>query len=330
MTTMNPATTNVNRQKGLSLIELMVAITIGLILLAGVIQLFTSNKQTYRVQAAMARVQESGRLAMQVLTQDVRMADFWGCNRTAGTVTNNLKDDAAFLGADARDGGLFGTDDSEGTPSATNRADTVTLQGAFGAGIPVISSTGIKFTVPVGNKLNQYDPIVVADCVSSDLVQITGANPDTTGEVVGGTGTTTPPGNTTPVVKAYQSDAQIYVPRRIQYSIRDDATTGERGLYLSIDGAAAMMLVEGVEDMQILYGYDTSGDLVADQYVSAATLNTAATAAARFDQWAKVVTIRVEMTVRSEDNIAAEKTTAGDRRLRRSFASTIAIRNRVI
>ncbi len=326
---MNPTPAKMNTQKGLSLVELMVAVTIGLILLAGVIQIFTSNKQAYRVQSAMARVQENGRLAMQLLTQDIRMADFWGCNSTAGKVINNLKDDAAYLGADARDGGIFGTDASEGAPSATNRADTVTLQGAFGAGIPVISSTGTKFTVPVGNRLQQYDPIVVADCASADLVQITGATPDTTGEVVGAAGIGTP-GNTTPVVKEYTKDAQIYVPRRIQYSIRDDATTGERGLYLSIDGTAAMMLVEGVEDMQILYGYDTSGDLVADQYVSAATLNIAATAADRFDQWAKVVTIRVELTVRSEDNIAAETTAMEDRRLRRNFASTIAIRNRVI
>ncbi|MEW5755175.1 MAG: PilW family protein [Pseudomonadota bacterium] len=336
MRSTNPTLANPGKQKGLSLIELMVAVTIGLILLAGVIQIFTSNKQTYRVQAAMARVQENGRLAMQLLSQDIRMADFWGCNSTASKVSSHLnlaadepyKVFATYHHAKPTDGGIYGTDDTEGAPSATNRADTIVVQGAFGPGVPLTSHVGEQFILPATTGITLNEPIVVSNCLKTDLAQVTSVN-TATGEVLAQTGVGTPGNNPAITFPAYGTDAQVYVPRRIEYSIQDDGTTGERGLYMKIDGSPQMMLVLGVEDMQILYGVDTSADLVPDQYVSAATLNTG-TADQKFAKWANVITVRVELTVRSDDNIATQTTDAGDRRLRRTFASTIAVRNRVI
>ena len=51
-------------QRGFTLVELMVALAVSLLLLAGVIQVYLSSKQAYRVQDNVARIQESGRLAM--------------------------------------------------------------------------------------------------------------------------------------------------------------------------------------------------------------------------------------------------------------------------
>ena len=45
-------------QRGVTLVELMVALVVGLILLAGLIQLFISNKQAYRIQEGFARLPE--------------------------------------------------------------------------------------------------------------------------------------------------------------------------------------------------------------------------------------------------------------------------------
>ena len=52
-----------HRQSGLSLVELMIAITLSLLLIAGVLQIFLSSKQTYSTNNALSRVQESGRFA---------------------------------------------------------------------------------------------------------------------------------------------------------------------------------------------------------------------------------------------------------------------------
>ncbi|RKZ48385.1 MAG: hypothetical protein DRQ58_04580 [Gammaproteobacteria bacterium] len=67
-------------QSGLSLIELMVAITIGLILLGGVFTIFMSNKQSYRVQENMGRVQENGRFAVDLMARTLRMTGWQGDN----------------------------------------------------------------------------------------------------------------------------------------------------------------------------------------------------------------------------------------------------------
>ncbi len=63
-------------QRGFTLVELMVAMTIGLFISAGVISLFVETKQSYRANDGMARVQENGRFAIEYLSRDVRQAGF--------------------------------------------------------------------------------------------------------------------------------------------------------------------------------------------------------------------------------------------------------------
>ncbi|MCO6705108.1 PilW family protein, partial [Streptomyces sp. CHB9.2] len=52
------------RQKGLSIIELMIALLLGLLLMGGVMQVFLSSRQTYQTNSALSQVQESGRFAL--------------------------------------------------------------------------------------------------------------------------------------------------------------------------------------------------------------------------------------------------------------------------
>jgi len=69
---------NKNSNRGFTLIELMVTITLGLVILAGVVQVFVSSKQGYQVQRSAGRYQESTRFAMEYLNTYIRQADFWG------------------------------------------------------------------------------------------------------------------------------------------------------------------------------------------------------------------------------------------------------------
>jgi len=68
------------KQTGLSLIELMVALLISSILLLGVLQLFGSSSQTSRSANALARLQENGRLAMDLIAHEARRTGFNGCD----------------------------------------------------------------------------------------------------------------------------------------------------------------------------------------------------------------------------------------------------------
>ena len=89
-------------------------------------------------------------------------------------------------------------------------------------------------------------------------------------------------------------------------------------------------LVEGVEDLQILYGVDTDGDNAPNQYVGANFVG----------NWNDIVTVRVTVVVNSVDNVGATSApTHGctvqdcitgssiDGLLRRSFTQTIQLRN---
>jgi type IV pilus assembly protein PilW len=63
-------------QHGLTLVEILVALVLSLLLIAGVIQLFIGSKQTYRFYDALSRLQENGRLALDAMAMDIRMAGY--------------------------------------------------------------------------------------------------------------------------------------------------------------------------------------------------------------------------------------------------------------
>ncbi len=67
------------RQRGFSLIEIMVAILISTILLLGVLELFGKTFRTDRTHTELARVQETGRIAMELISREVRRAGYQGC-----------------------------------------------------------------------------------------------------------------------------------------------------------------------------------------------------------------------------------------------------------
>jgi type IV pilus assembly protein PilW len=74
------------KQKGLTLIELMIAIVIGLLIVAAVASLYISSAANFRYDDHYSRLQENGRFAIQILGDDIKMADFWGYSMTPDTV----------------------------------------------------------------------------------------------------------------------------------------------------------------------------------------------------------------------------------------------------
>jgi len=328
-------------QAGMTLIEIMIAITISLILLAGVMQIFIGNKQTYRVQDAVARLQESGRFAMKFITKDVRMAGFMGCaSIDSGIAPTNMADldgdgvpDAA---ANFSGDGLEAWEQTDLPASVTDELTAAGLTVLAGTDIIRIkrgSDTGVRLTGNTSptNANIQIDPatgagmfaaddiIFITDCTHADIFAATSAS--------GGAGILTVAhsnsANTGNFITPYSTDAEVMRMVNTTYFIANNAA-GVPSLFRLEMGNNAIMtaqeLVEGVEDMELLYGEDTDGDRTANRYVSAdfAGLN-----------MQQVVSTRITMTIRTiEDNISTV-TNNGDKRLRRNFTTTVAIRNRV-
>ncbi|MDT8410202.1 MAG: prepilin-type N-terminal cleavage/methylation domain-containing protein, partial [Wenzhouxiangellaceae bacterium] len=103
---MNQGISN-SKARGLSLIEMMIAITLGILLTAGMIQLFQGTKQTFVTNDSLARIQENGRFTIELLKRELREAGSTGFCATQGPINNHLRQDCGG-GLSA----LFGTTDT--------------------------------------------------------------------------------------------------------------------------------------------------------------------------------------------------------------------------
>lgn len=334
---MNGRSSDTPCQHGFSIVELMVALVVSMLLMAGTIQLFVNNKQTYRVQETLSRLQENGRFAAHLLTRDIRMAGFAGCG-DMGSASNIADINGDGVPDQASDISAAGIDGREEADLPVSITDTVQLSAAEvydGTDVILIkrgSDTGVRL---VGNMLADNaniqldaataaglfaanDILVISDCEDTDIF---GAN-----NVSQGSGQITIAHSSSVNVdnklsKAYGTDASVMKMESFAYYIGTNGSGGP-SLYRKRLGNVNVVteeLVEGVENMQVLYGEDTDGDETADTYVSAAGV-TAMT---------NVVSVRLTLTLRSSDDNVSLTAGGGDNRIRRSFSSTITIRNRV-
>ncbi len=69
---------NFKQQAGVTLIELMVALSIGSFLMIGAVQVYNQSRQAFIINESIARVQETAQFAMDTIEADVRMASNWG------------------------------------------------------------------------------------------------------------------------------------------------------------------------------------------------------------------------------------------------------------
>lgn len=111
----------VRRQRGMTLIELLVAIALGLLLLAGILQVFAASRQSYRVQQNTARMQENALIAVEILQRSVREAGF------EPPPTAIVRLSCSSVGA--ADCALAGSDNvAAGTPNAVTGSDTLVVR----------------------------------------------------------------------------------------------------------------------------------------------------------------------------------------------------------
>lgn len=72
-------TIHMNKNRGIGLVELLVAIGLSSIVSLAIIQLFIQNKTSYVAHENITRLQENGRYAIQLMTRSIRSSDYWGC-----------------------------------------------------------------------------------------------------------------------------------------------------------------------------------------------------------------------------------------------------------
>jgi len=140
--------------RGFSLVELMIAVLIGLVISIGVVQIFSATRATYQLDESLARAQENGRFALEFLSQDVHHAGYAGCKRdTSVTIFNNLAVPTSaglpltgISGAEysAQPTGFGATYNLTASPTNTTAGWTPALTGIAGVpgGILAVAATG--------------------------------------------------------------------------------------------------------------------------------------------------------------------------------------------
>lgn len=339
---MKPFFISSREQTGFSLVELMIAMTLGLVLLGGIGYVYIGSSGAFRTTDNLSRIQENARYALEVMSRDIRMAGYTGCGNISTMTVKTIANPP--VPAMSLNNALIGYDNGSGwtNPTTISRAagDVLSIMAAFSSGanlsgnlIPSNANVQIKGNP---NGFKQGDVLVVTDCANADVFKVTNS-PGSSGIVTLAHGSGTNSGNRT---GTYGSDAFVMRVDQYSYFIGDTPISASRpvsvrALYrVGLDGIAEE-LVEHVHDMQLRYGLDTSAN-------RDGTVDTYSTTPGN---WPQVVSVTVNLLMRSPDNniataaqsvtfnnstySASSATTADRTRLYQVFSSTVGVRNRL-
>ncbi|RUL74047.1 prepilin-type N-terminal cleavage/methylation domain-containing protein [Dyella choica] len=328
------------RRRGFTLVELMVAMLLGLIVIGGVTSVFLAGQQTYRTNDALGDVEDGSRTAFELLARDLRNAGLTGCDNTNGRIANVLSNSTLWY-TNWNDA-LYGYDDASTDPA---------LNGLTGVGAPVAGNSSVhvlstaltdvtvSFTPGSGqgssanihitagtSQLAANDLIMVCDFDHATILQITNYSGNQTVVHNMGTGSIgncskelgypvlcTPNGNH----YDFQSNARIAVLTANTWYIGTNPVGGQSLYRLNVGhgtggvAAAPQEMVRNVTVMKV-------------QYLQPP--NTAFKTAALMTNWAAVDAAQIQLTVKSA-NLRADVTNSTA--LSRSFTSTTTVRNRV-
>lgn len=374
------------RQAGLSLVELMISLVIGLILMLGITQIFIASHAASRLSEGVARAQENGRFALDFLERDIRMAGHTGCvndqahfikgtsalknNLTAGTGSGSPLDfSVAIQGYEAGNTGPANTlSVGAGTipanmpttitglnPAPVAGSDVLVLRFLAPEGVPVLGINGQELTVDTDawKRLTEgglATPTLfgIANCETADIF----AGTTTSGKITGTTVDFTRYAPQPEPTVVYRAESMVY------YIGEGTNGPGLRRARANSAGVYAVNeeLVEGIENLQLMYGLDATPDIAAatppvgnvavQNVASGVTTDANATGAG---QWRRVGMVQVGLVARSAGRIDSnansrptdaaarlgvlgmtyDQAAATDGRYRTAYEVSIALRNRL-
>ena len=325
-------------QKGMTLVELMIAMVIGLIVLGAVSSVFISTRQTFRTTDSLSRIQESARFALEMMARDIRMAGYIGCGNlnsidvdmlATGSITNLLFDNAV----ETEDG--VSSSATIGGVALVEDTDTVSIIGAFDPAVVVANDGGIADLRTFGNPLEfqKNDILIVSDCVKADVFRVT--NEPTIPKTADDEHDLSVEVTLEHAVEAtgnrnrdnrYEQGAQVFRPRQYTYFIGLNAANRPalfRGALAAdfITPVAPVELADNIENMSLVFR-NAQGATVTGTAVGTAA-----------------VSVEIQLVLVSpEENVLPEPqtyvfdgapVTSTDNRMRQVFSTTVAIRNRL-
>ncbi|MDR2259471.1 MAG: PilW family protein [Azoarcus sp.] len=329
------------RQGGMTLIELMISLLLGLFVIGGVLGIFTASREASRVNENLARVQENIRVAFDLMGHSIREADSNPCFRARDRLTgplgvlnlaNNLPSawstdiETAVRGyAGALPGGII----PPGIAAVAGSDAIILISGTSNAS-PVVFTPGAPGTVRL---LPHSHPAAAMGnyilCHQNGGMAFRGVIPAVaSGESVYPLPAPVPSVSPTGAPMGWLAELTAEA-----WFVGTNAGTGKTSLYRTVIApgvAATEPIIADVVKMELRYlvdDYDNSGtSLIATptEYVDAAAVN--AIAVGSGSAWDFVRAVSVTLELRGAENVAAA---GADRRLRRTLMHIASIRNRL-
>lgn len=269
------------------MVEIMVSIVIGSVLVLGIVNIFISSKQSYRLQENMIFMQENGRFSLQTLNYSLRLADHWG-----GVLPEDLSNSATATGIAATTcNSAWILDASKG------------IEGYEGGTTSPINCINNADYVP------DSDVLVVRYASPNGMIPNTSLSAQPAAAVyvhteVGTNGQIINANDATIIAQASAAGRYNYPyaveaffirpcakPSGVNCGASDDTIPTLNRLGLVNGTLTVQPLIEGVEQMQVEYGIDNNADYSADAYATASGVT----------DWDKVVSVRLGLLVRDQN-----------------------------
>lgn len=178
-------------QRGLTLIELMVSLVLGLVLIGGVLNIFVSNRETFRVTENLTRMQENARTGFDFMARDIREAGQNPCGTPL--VANVIRDAGGAIPwwANWNKGTMIGVDGSQdrtdivafGTAAKARVAGTdavlVIRTDQDEKAIQTHDAVTFDITLPTVTGINVDDVVIACDLKGAAIFQISTINAGT-------------------------------------------------------------------------------------------------------------------------------------------------------
>jgi type IV pilus assembly protein PilW len=327
-------------QGGFTLIELMIALLLGLLVIGGVVSVFLSNKQAYTTSSALSQVQDNSRVAFEMLARDIRETGLTGCGNIGrvGNILNNGPVGGGTAWYADMGNAVHGYDASTTDPAVTSgtsagqrvaAASSIQLVGADGSGVSIASdsTTASKMVInESSSNIASGDLVVICDPDHAVLAQATTYTAGTSPNFV--MSTTGSPGNcstglgyptvctSTGNVYQYAVNAQVSKLYAADWYIGYNPV-GSTSLYRmtlinsgGVPTPTAQEMVRNVSGMTI--SYHVAGNA---SYGNAAAVT----------NWSQVDSVILAFQLKS----ASQYTSTTQQQLARQINMTVTLRNRV-
>lgn len=346
-------------QRGLSLIELMVSIAIGLVVVLAGTMVYVSSNAARHTTVDENRMEDASRYLVGQMAQEVRQAGFFGCQSRGSTVVN-LLNGPPFWGNFAQPVyGVHGTGTGftpsldasfpTGTAAPDPRSDVLTVRGmgstSFAVQSPYPAASGASpINIPSSTLVQQGSIVAISNCVQTTVFQntassCTGSGTCALGYATGGSGS---PGNSSSNLGAtFRGEAEVLLPTTTSWFVAlssrcqagAPAVCPTYSLWRKVNNNAPEELLIGVERMAVHYGVDTIGNSFSSSQSMTADQVSAA------NQWTNVVSVEVQALLTSlTPNAAVPQSvvfngqtinggTTQDRKIRRVVTVTVGLRD---